>query len=80
MKQLILNDFDPDLLEKLELRAASHQRSLEEELKVILQEAIEAESTAKLTAFKEQAIKMQQALSMRHHTDSTELLREDRDR
>lgn len=80
MAQLILNDLDPTMLEKLKIRAAKHQRSLEDELKVILQEAIETEQIAKMTAFREQAAQMQQALSGRVHTDSAKLVREDRDR
>jgi antitoxin FitA len=78
--QLILNDFDPNILEKLKVRASNHQRSLEEELKVILQEAIDSEQIAKVNAFREQAAQMRQALSGRVHTDSAELVREDRDR
>ena len=48
MPQLILNNIDPMLLEKLKIQAANHQRTLEEELKTILQEAIEAEQTDKI--------------------------------
>jgi len=80
MAQLILNDLDPTILEQLKVRAANHQRSLEDELKVILQEVIETEQVAKMTAFREQAAQMRQALSGRIHTDSAELVREDRDR
>jgi plasmid stability protein len=80
MSQLILNNIDPPLLEKLKVRAVNHQRTLEEELKAILQEAIEAEQFAKMQAFSEQAARMRQVLSGRVHTDSAELVREDRDR
>jgi plasmid stability protein len=79
VSQLILNNIDPSLLEKLKRRAANHQRSLEEELKAILQEAIEVEQAAKMKAFRDQAYQMRQALSGRVHTDSAELVREDRD-
>lgn len=80
MAQLILNDIDPTILEKLKVRAANHQRSLDEELKAILQAAIDAEQMTKMTAFREQAAQMRQALAGRVHTDSAELAREDRDR
>jgi len=80
MAQLILNDLDPTILEQLKVRAANHHRSLEDELKVILQEVIETEQVAKMTAFREQSTQMRQALSGRVHTDSAELVREDRDR
>jgi antitoxin FitA len=80
MAQLILNDLDPNIIEKLKVRAANHQRTLEEELKAILQEAINAEQIAKMNAFREQAAQMRQALSGRVHSDSAELVREDRAR
>jgi antitoxin FitA len=80
MTQLILNDIDPTILEKLKARAANHQRSLEDELKAILQEAIEPDSIAKMNAFREQAAQMRQSLSKRVHTDSAKLVRDDRDR
>ena len=80
MPQLIVNNIDLMLLEKLKIQAANHQRTLEEELKTILQEAIEAEQTDKIRVFSEHAAKMRQALSGRVHTDSAELVREDRDR
>lgn len=80
MSQLILNNIDPPLLEKLKIRAANHQRSPEEELKAILEEAIETEQAAKMKAFSEQAAQMRQALAGRSHTDSAQLVREDRDR
>jgi antitoxin FitA len=80
MSQLILNNIDPPLLEKLKIRAVNHHRTLEEELKAILEEAIETEQAAKMKAFSEQAAQMRQALSGRVHTDSTDLVREDRER
>jgi plasmid stability protein len=80
MAQLVLNNISPAILEKLKARAANHHRSLEDELTAILQEAIETEQVVKMTAFREQAAQMRQALSGRVHTDSTELVRQDRDR
>jgi antitoxin FitA len=78
MAQLILNDIDPIILEQLRIRAVNHQRSLEQELKAILQEVIETEQNAKMNGFREQAAQMRQALSGQVHTDSAELVREDR--
>jgi plasmid stability protein len=69
MAQLILSDLDPNILEKLKVRAANHQRSL--------QEAIDAEQIAKMNAFREQAAQMRQALSGRAHADSKKLVHED---
>jgi antitoxin FitA len=80
MAKLILNDLDPDILEKLKVRATNHQRFLAEELKVRLQEFTDSEQIDKMNAFREQATQIRQALSGRVHTDSAELVREDRDR
>jgi plasmid stability protein len=80
MAQLILNNISPAILEKLKARAANHHRSLEDELTAILQEVIETEQVAKMTAFREQAAQMRQVLSGRVHTDSAALVREDRNR
>ncbi|MCU0568196.1 MAG: hypothetical protein MUF49_16560 [Oculatellaceae cyanobacterium Prado106] len=79
MTQLIINNIDATILEQLNARAANHQRSLEDELKAILQEVIDAEQVSKMAAFIEQAAQMRQSLADRVHTDSTELVREDRD-
>jgi antitoxin FitA len=80
MTQLILNDVDPLILEKLKMRAVTHQRSLEEELKAILQEVVEAEQSAKMSEFREQAAQIRQAMSGQTYSDSAELVREDRSR
>jgi plasmid stability protein len=53
MAKLILNDLDPDILEKLKVRATNHQRFLAEELKVRLQEFTDSEQIDKMNAFRE---------------------------
>jgi plasmid stability protein len=53
MAQLILNNPNPDILEKLKIRATNHQRSLAEELKVRLQEFTDSEQIDKMNAFRE---------------------------
>ena len=83
MTQLVLDDLDPQILESLKARATKHNRSLENELKAILQEVIEAEKAehlAKMATFREQAAHIRQTLSGRIHPDSSELVREDRTR
>lgn len=82
MTQLVLNNVDPQIIESLKARASKHNRSLEDELKAILKEVVEvetAEQASKMAAFREQAAQMRQALSGRFHTDSAELVREDRE-
>ena len=80
MPQLIFNNIDSLLFNQLKIRAASHRRTLEEELKVILQEAIETEQALKLKTFREHATKSRQTLSGRVHTDSSQLVLQDRER
>jgi plasmid stability protein len=82
MTQLVLNNLDPKILDNLKIRAAKHNRSLEDESKAILHEALAAEITTKaekVAAFREQATQIRQSLHGRTHTDSALLIREDRD-
>ncbi len=81
MSQLIIENLDPKLTEKLQRLARQHDRTVEAEVKAILEAAIEAE------AVKQQAIaaqaweKIDRARAKyagRTFSDSVELLREDR--
>ncbi len=83
MNQLIIENLDPKLTEKLQSLAQQHDRTVEAEVKAILEGAIEAE------AIKQQAIagqareKLDRARAKyagRTFSDSAELLREDRTR
>jgi len=83
MSQLIIDSLDPQILAGLQARASKHNRSLQEELKAILQQVIEPEITpsqAQMAAFREQAAQIRQNLSGQVHTDSAQLIREERDR
>jgi plasmid stability protein len=82
MAKLILNDLDPQMLESLKMRAAKHNRSVENELKAILQEVITAETAAqahKIAAFRAEVAQMRQSLPHQTYTDSAVMVREDRD-
>lgn len=81
MNQLIIENLDPKLTEKLQRLARQHDRTVEAEVKAILEAATEAE------AVKQQAIaaqaweKIDRARAKyagRAFSDSVELLREDR--
>ncbi|MCT7988571.1 FitA-like ribbon-helix-helix domain-containing protein [Laspinema olomoucense] len=81
MNQLIIENLDPKLIEKLQHLARQHDRTVEAEVKAILEGAIAAE------AVKQQAIaaqaweKLDRARAKyagRTFSDSAELLREDR--
>lgn len=85
MPQVIVEDLDPIIMQKLEARAHRYGRSLQAELKTILEQAalgdiIVQAKTVDMVIARERAARTRQELSGRFHTDSAELLREDRDR
>ncbi|NMG06866.1 hypothetical protein [Brasilonema sp. UFV-L1] len=83
MAQVLVEDIDPIILEKIEILAKQHGRSLQEELKHILQQAAEHEAyhtggdMAKAT---EAVARVQEMFVGRTFRDSAELIREDRER
>lgn len=82
MAKLILDDLDPQVLESLKLRAAKHNRSVESELKAILQDVISAEAAAqaqKMATYRAEVTQMRQSLPPQTYTDSAVMVREDRD-
>jgi plasmid stability protein len=84
MTQIILENLDPIVVEKLQVRATRQGRSLLEELKVIVEEAVEFETIpAPQETMKEARVrlaKVRQQYQGRTFKDSTELSREDRQR
>ncbi|MCT7956013.1 FitA-like ribbon-helix-helix domain-containing protein [Laspinema palackyanum] len=83
MNQLIIENLDPKVIEKLQRLARQHDRTVEAEVKAILEAATEAEA-AKQQAIAAQAWeKIDRARAKyagRIFSDSAELLREDRTR
>ena len=83
MAQILVENLDPIILEKLETLAKQHGRSLQEELKQILQQATEKATyytSGNIEKAREAAFRIRQQLAGDIHTDSTELIREDRER
>ncbi|KZL47775.1 hypothetical protein PN488_15710 [Nodularia spumigena CS-591/12] len=80
MAQILVENLDPLILEKLETLAKQHGRSLQEELKHILQQATERQahqhSSGDIEQVKQAAFRIRQQLAGGIHTDSTELIRE----
>ncbi len=76
MAQVLVRDVDPAVLKRLKRRARLRGRSLQSELKTILEQA----STASSVDARALAEKISTALAGRTHTDCVELLREDRSR
>ena len=77
MPDVLVRDVDEKVLARLKEKAKAHGRSLGVELKFILEQA--AKQLDMITA-RELADRMSRRLEGRHHSDSAELLREDRDR
>lgn len=76
MAQILVRKLPEGVVEQLKARAERNGRSLEAEVRDILQAA----ATGERTAFFKAADAMRARLAGRRHTETLELLREDRDR
>lgn len=76
MAQVLIRDLDSELVVRLKDRARRRGRSLEAELRVILERAA-SEDWADARAL---AARLRRKLAGRTHSDSVDLLREDRSR
>jgi len=75
MAQLLVRDVPQDVVEALKQRAKEHGRSAEAEHRAILEEALRAGRSG----FWERAAKLRAETRGRISTDSTDLIRQDRD-
>ena len=81
MAQVVLENLDPIIIEKLKVRAQRHGRSLDAELEDILTQAVETEVVDTAVAIAEAWERIDKARAKyagRIFSDSVELLREDR--
>ena len=76
MSQVLVRDLDTATIERLKTRAQRHGRSLQGEMKVILEEAAEQGAIDPRAL----AERVQALFAGRHFSDSAELIREDRER
>lgn len=76
MPQLLVRDLDASTMEQLKLRAQRHGRSLQGEVKAILQAA----ATYSMSEARDVAEQWQQRLAGGAFGDSAETIREDRQR
>jgi len=76
MSQLTVRKLDPELVRRLKIRAAEHNRSAEAEHRAILEAALRPEATD----FWHRAATLRRGTGGRRSTDSVELLRTDRGR
>ncbi len=79
MAKIVLENIDSNVIEKLEELAIQHGRSLQEELKHILEQATQTE-ISNIVDYKETVMQVQEMFAGRTFRDSAELLREDRER
>jgi len=83
MAQILVENLDPVILEKLETIAKQHGRSLQEELKHILQQASEAaiyHTGGDMEQARQAVAHAQVRYAGKTFSDSSELIREDRER
>lgn len=76
MSDVLVRDIAPEVLEALKGRARQNGRSLQVELKAILEQAAQPQ----LADARVVAAKIRRSLNKTVHSDSAALLREDRDR
>ncbi len=76
MAQVLVRNVPEDVVERLKDRASRKGRSLEAELRSVL----EAAARLDRGEFRERAGVIRRQLEGRYHSDSTALIREDRDR
>lgn len=76
MAQVVIRNIDDDSMRRLKSRAARKGVSLERELRTILTEAVRTDRAG----FAERAAAFRRSLEGRRHSDSTTLIRKDRDR
>jgi plasmid stability protein len=77
MAQLLVRDVEPETIDRLKLLAKQHNRSLQGEAKLILEEAAQRMTTEE---FRARAKKIRAGFGDKLFSDSAHLIREDRDR
>lgn len=80
MNSIILHNLNPVIFEKISSLAQEHNRTLEDEIKTLLGQLLEVKITPQISARDNFRAKLEAARQKHHQifSDSTELLREDR--
>jgi plasmid stability protein len=76
LAQLLIRNLKPETVEKIKQRATKHNRSLQGEAKLILEEA----ASYNIDEARKLSGKIRASLANKKFTDSSELAREDRNR
>jgi antitoxin FitA len=77
MPSILVRNLDQKTIDRLKAHAAEHQRSVQAEAKAIIEKSV---GVYTMQEFKRAAARMRKKLSGRAHSDSAELIREDRQR
>ena len=80
MATVNVRQLDEEVVRRLKLRAARNNRSLESEVRHILERAAEDTMSAKRASFQELSARLRQMTKGRVQTPSERLIRDDRDR
>ena len=80
MAQVLIRDLDPEVIEALKKRAKEHTRSLQGELKTIMEEAARTSSGKTVEAFLSRVQEIRKQTRGSLQTDTVQLVREDRKR
>ena len=80
MAQVVLENIDAAVLDRLQARATAHRRSVAVEIKAILEEACEPPIRPGLDEFLTLAAEIRAHTATHPQTDSAILIREDRER
>ena len=80
MAQVLIRDLDPEVIEALKKKAKENHRSLQGELKTILEAAASESQQKGLDLFLAQVQEIRKRTAGKRHTDAAQLLREDRSR
>jgi plasmid stability protein len=80
MAQVLIRDLDPRTVATLKKRAKKNKRSLQGEVKLILEEAARASTPLSLDEFLVRAAAIRKKTSAKIKSDSADLIREDRER
>lgn len=79
MAQILVRNLEPDVVKRLKKRAQDNGRSLQSEVKMILEQAANAPTVDMETARK-LCEQFRRRFKGRHFPDTVQLIREDRDR
>ena len=77
MPSVLVRNLDTKTIDRLKAHAAEHRRSVQAEAKAIIEKSVNAYTMAE---FRRAVGRMRKKLSGRTHSDSVELIREDRRR